>query len=217
MLLVPLSILASCTPDDQPEETKDKILPVNAVDLGLSVKWADKNLGAESASATGYYFAWGETKSKETYSWENYKWGNSSTTLTKYCASADYGTVDKKTVLEAADDIASVGLGGKWRMPTADEWEELRTSCTWTQDTVDGVFGYKVSVKDGNASIFIPAAGGYDGAEVYRQDAAGFYWSSSLYTKKSSLVEVMYFIPGAMTISQAPRYYGLPVRAVLAE
>ena len=37
---------------------------VEAVDLGLSVKWANMNVGAKKASGFGTYFAWGETKPK---------------------------------------------------------------------------------------------------------------------------------------------------------
>ena len=32
-----------------------------AVDLGLSVKWANANVGADSPEAFGNYYAWGET------------------------------------------------------------------------------------------------------------------------------------------------------------
>ena len=44
---------------------------------------------------------------------------------TKYNNKSSYGTVDNKTVLEAMDDAASVALGGKWRIPTYEGWEEL--------------------------------------------------------------------------------------------
>ena len=37
---------------------------VEAVDLGLSVKWANMNVGATKDSGFGSYFAWGETKPK---------------------------------------------------------------------------------------------------------------------------------------------------------
>lgn len=34
---------------------------LEAVDLGLSVKWADCNIGATKPEASGYYFTWEET------------------------------------------------------------------------------------------------------------------------------------------------------------
>ena len=44
---------------------------VEAVDLGLSVKWANVNVGAKKPSDFGTYFAWGETKPKNFYSWDS--------------------------------------------------------------------------------------------------------------------------------------------------
>ena len=37
------------------------------VDLGLSVKWATMNIGADKIIEPGSYFAWGETKNKKDY------------------------------------------------------------------------------------------------------------------------------------------------------
>jgi hypothetical protein len=45
---------------------------VEAVDLGLSVKWANMNVGAYKDSGYGSYFAWGEIKPKDYYSWDTY-------------------------------------------------------------------------------------------------------------------------------------------------
>ena len=44
---------------------------IKAVDLGLSVKWANMNVGANSPVDYGDYFAWGETKPKAEYTEEN--------------------------------------------------------------------------------------------------------------------------------------------------
>ena len=43
------------------------------VDLGLSVKWANMNMGATANSGQGGYYAWGETATKSKYSWATYK------------------------------------------------------------------------------------------------------------------------------------------------
>ena len=42
------------------------------VDLGLSVEWADANLGASSPSESGGYYAFGEIFTKESYHWDTY-------------------------------------------------------------------------------------------------------------------------------------------------
>ena len=95
------------------------------VDLGLSVKWATFNVGATKPEEYGDYYAWGETETKNDYSWSTYKWSDETgNILSKYNTSIYYGTVDNKHVLDAEDDVAHVKWGGKWRMPTQSEQEE---------------------------------------------------------------------------------------------
>ena len=96
------------------------------VDLGLSVKWATCNVGANNPWEAGDYFAWGETEPKTEYSWATYKWSYGTTrTLTKYCFNSERGIVDNKETLELDDDAAYVNWGVKWRITTVEEWEEL--------------------------------------------------------------------------------------------
>lgn len=155
----------------------------DAVDLGLSVKWASFNLGATKPEEYGDYYAWGETTMKSNYAWSTYKWCNGSeATLTKYCTDSYYGYnnfTDFKKVLDPEDDAAHVNLGGKWRMPTDDEWTELRENCTWTWTTQNGVRGRLVTGSNGN-SIFLPAAGDRYNTVLYDAGSFGLYWSSSL-------------------------------------
>ena len=166
------------------------------VDLGLSVKWATCNVGADSPEGYGDYYAWGETATKSEYEWTTYKLCNGSySTLTKYCMISGYGTVDNKTTLEAADDVAYVKWGRSWRMPTETEFKELIDNCTWTwcdgsttQYNGTTVKGYKVtSNKSGytDKSIFLPAAGERDGGTLNNDDLHCEYWSSSLSTTAS--------------------------------
>lgn len=220
IIIVQLAVLSSCKDDNGVTETPDTKIPgVKAVDLGLSVKWADANVGASISSDYGYYYAWGEIKVKQNYSWLDYKWaGGNSSSLSKYCMSATYGEVDNRYVLEAADDIASVAFGGKWRMPTIDEWKEIKEKCTWEKKIDDGVFrGYTISNQKTGASIFLPAAGGWEEDEPHRTGTTGFYWASDLYETKSCYANVFFFNNGGLATSYGNRSFGLPVRAVLAE
>jgi uncharacterized protein (TIGR02145 family) len=194
---------------------------MEAVDLGLSVKWAAWNLGAEKRSDYGDYYAWGETEPKENYSWSTYNWGTSSTSLTKYNTDSSRGTVDNKTVLEPEDDVASVKRGGKWRMPTDAEWTELRNNCTWTW-TSDyngtGIAGRIVtSNKTGYTDkfIFLPAAGLQDYSTGLGRDGSyGYYWSSSLYTDYPYDAWSVYFRSGNVLRNDYYRCDGFSVRPV---
>ena len=158
------------------------------VDLGLSVKWATCNVGASTPEEYGDYFAWGETQpNKDYYESSTYKWCNGSyNSHTKYCIDSSWGTIDNKTVLEAADDAATANWGGSWRMPTHAEFIELCTDCTWTWTTENGVNGYKVTSKSNSNSIFLPAAGYRHGSSFDYAGSKGVYWSSSLDRGNSS-------------------------------
>ena len=186
-----------------------------AVDLGLSVKWSSTNLGATYPSDYGDYFSWGETEPKKYYFWSTYKFGTSSSgPFSKYNTIRYYGTVDNKMVLEPEDDVASVKLGGKWRIPTDAEWTELRTKCTWTWTTNydGGVSGQIVTATNGN-SIFLPAAGSRDGTDLYGAGSHGDFWSSSLADNPTGAWSVLFY-SGNVSRDGSHRYYGQSVRPV---
>lgn len=149
----------------------------HAVDLGLSVKWACCNVGANSPEEYGGYYAWGETEEKNTYASSTYKWIDFETNDV-----IKYNETDKKTTLEPEDDAAHVLWGEDWRMPTQAEMQELMDRCTWEWTSLNGVYGYKVS-GNGN-SIFLPASGSrYEKKEFpTNQGTNGCYMSATLYS-----------------------------------
>lgn len=187
-----------------------------AVDLGLpsGTLWADRNIGADSPEDYGDYFAWGETATKSTYSWDTYKWCNgTSDSQTKYCTKDSYGTVDDLTTLESEDDAATANWGKQWRMPTYEEMNELRTECTWTWTTQNSVNGYKVTGPNGN-SIFLPAAGARHNSVLYHVGSSGYYCSGSLYESDPSYAWYLYFSSSSYYSNDYSRRFGYPVRAV---
>lgn len=202
-----------------------------AKDLGLSVKWGSFNLGASKPEMPGEYFAWGET---ETYysrlvpstiwkegkeagcDWPSYKWCNgSSSSITKYNTSV-------LTQLEPEDDAAHVNLGDKWRIPTEDEWAELRNNCSFTWTTQDGVNGLLVtSLKPGytNVSIFLPAAGVVGNTSLYYLGESGFYWTSGNNTSNKENAGYNTFETGSSGLGYGwiDRCYGLSIRPVYGD
>ena len=187
------------------------------VDLGLpsGLKWATCNVGATAPEGYGDYFAWGETSPKDNYDWSTYKYCNGSyLTLTKYNTKSDYGTVDNKTTLDLSDDAARANWGGKWRMPTQAEHDELIKNCTWTWTIQDGVKGYKVASRTNGNSIFLPAAGSRYGTSVDFVGSSGGYWSSSLSESDPYNAFLLYFISDYVDWCGSYRDDGHPVRAV---
>jgi len=190
---------------------------VQAVDLGLSVKWASCNVGADSVEGRGNYYAWGETEPKTDYSWETYKHANGSyNKLTKYCDDGHWGNdgfADGKTSLEADDDVAYKNWGESWRIPSYDEWKELYDHCTVESTTQNGVDGHKVTSKINGNSIFLPTAGVFNGTTIDMK-SGGFYWSSSLIGRLPNTawsVRNYYHIVGTNT---GDRQRGMLVRPV---
>ena len=156
-----------------------------SVDLGLSVKWATCNVGADKPEDSGDFFAWGETspyyESLDPLVWKEGKekgydrasasdnYNNRRVVFgTKQPApastSAKYSIeTGAKRQLDPEDDAAHVNWGGDWRMPTIEECKELVDSCIWDSTTINGVKGYEVRSKTNGNSIFIPAVGSFAG------------------------------------------------------
>ena len=180
------------------------------VDLGLpsGTKWATCNIGATKPEEFGNYYAWGEVTPSDGGLWSTYKYGSDYNQLTKYNTDSRYGRngfADGKTVLELEDDAAHFNWGGKWRMPTQAQLDELRALCYWVwTESYDGsgVAGYIVykaksssdkgkKIYGGNtpsssytlsdAHIFLPAAG-FRHEGFNHAGSVGYYWSSSLGT-----------------------------------
>ena len=201
-----------------------------AVDLGLSVKWATCNVGADNPEDYGDYYAWGETETKSTYNWSTYKWMASGYSDWKHVNKYTYpdgqtsgiwynnGTFvgDNKTTLDPEDDVAHVKWGGDWRMPTKAEQDELcdTNNCTWTWTTQGGKNGYKVTSKKNGNSIFLPAAGFRNDSSLSGAGSWGHYWSSSLGTNYSDGSYRLYFYSGDVYSYYNGRDYGQSVRPV---
>ena len=192
---------ADDTSDDE-ETTSSDITYVNgyaAVDLGLSVKWATCNIGADSPEGYGNYYAWGETETKEEYKSSN---------------SVTHGVDMDDISGDAEYDAATANWGGSWRMPTHDEIEELVDSCTWEWTTENEVNGYLVTGSIGN-SIFLPAAGYRNGTSLDYAGYIGYYWSSTPNSSTTYLACGLNFSSSFHGVDDYGfRSYGLTVRPV---
>jgi hypothetical protein len=215
------------------------------VDLGLErgTLWATCNVGAANPWDYGNYYAWGETETKDDYSWETYKYcKGTEKTLTKYCYDAEYGSggfTDALKTLELADDVATAVIGSDYSMPTKADWEELGSQCYWVwtvnynNQNVNGYIVYKAktegdkgvkvysgstpsatySLKD--AHIFLPAAGCRDYTDLNDAGSSGDYWSASLHENYPDCAPTCGFNSGSVSPSRIDgRCYGFSVRPV---
>jgi len=191
-----------------------------AVDLGLSVKWANCNVGATKPWEVGKYYAWGEVEEKSDYSWKTYKFSaGGDKKQTKYCDNSKYGTVDNLHFLQKSDDVASVVMGGSWRMPTNAEVNELIENCTWATDYKNDLKIIVATSTKNGATLTFPLGGYIENTTSDEKGICGYYWAAeiesgtpcdarlfTLDTKKSSI-----------NSTEAYRYYGLNVRGVRAK
>ena len=193
------------------------------LDLPSGLKWGKCNVGAEKETDYGSYFQWGdiEDKSNSDCGWKSYKYCNGTyNALTKYCTNSPFGTEDNKITLDTEDDIAAQIMGGDWRMPTKDDFQELldNTNSEWIENyNNSGVNGNKFTSKtDTSKYIFIPASGDRAGSSFRYQGYRGSIWSSSLLAANSYYAYVLYFYSERIFASYYDyRCYGFVVRGVM--
>ena len=195
------------------------------IDLGLpsGTLWACCNVGASAPEQSGGCYAWGETSTKDVYTWGTYKFCNASgNKLIKYCTNSSSGMVDNKRTLEAADDAATATWGASWCMPTESQFVELYEKCEKKYSLESITF---VGINGGILNM--PIAGRIYSDQIKTVGAKlGAYWSSSLNISDDRTSKaVSMSIPnspvlpgvelqGEIGISNESRYGGLCIRPV---
>ena len=158
----------------------------DCVDLGLpsGLLWAKYNMGTDSQTEIGDYYAWGETSTKKKYYILTYKYYK--TTISKILEILKYSEKDWKTVLDPEDDAARAILGVGYRIPTQEDWQELLDNCKWEAVTTTTknnkiIARWKVTGPNGK-SIILPATVGTraDGLNV-SPDNDAYYTTANLY------------------------------------
>ena len=204
------------------------------VDLGLSVKWATCNVGADKPSDEGDSYAWGEVETQYEPGWQQtgekvWKEGHSGGYLyedykffagfvetpdnpysSRKSTFSKYNETDNKSRLDAEDDVAHVLWGGDWRMPTLHEFWELKDNCICIWSVENGVFGGK----------FISNVPGYEGRYIFMpapillsNSFYGSYWSREM-SRPGSAYDLQIDAWGCRTYSDVASCNDLLVRPV---
>jgi len=238
MLMLAVCSQASAQQTSVNAKTVEKITNgYEYVDLGLSVMWATKNMGANSPTDCGKFYAWGETKPKKDYAMDNYEFfcqtqnekiegtyinGKFTRGYTKYVSEVQAekqgydGYYDNRRLLDFSDDAARVVWGGKWCIPTLGEMNELCTQCVWTWTEINGKWVYKITGPNGNY-IILPAGGACFRMKVCYANEDGFYWTANAYTgAKSNGAYILHFNKTGHGITEnETRYDGRVIRPVI--
>ena len=211
------------TPVDPSDPDTPEVRPSAgiAVDLGLSVKWANYNIGATCETDAGYYIAWGDTIPRESYSTSTYIHYNAST--------SSYVDLDNPfNKSEYTLDAARHQWGGSWRVPTQEEMSELWLECTWTWKEnykSSGVNGFLIVSNKNKNSIFLPACGYMSGSPAtLKSGSSGRYWTSSHETRREGYsLNLMFTSSTSQSDVQANpmpgqyQYHGLNIRPVCSK
>ena len=171
-----------------------------AVDLGLSVKWASWNVGASAPEEFGGRYGWADPSGEKR-----------TTELDDYPSATP-----PENICDTEYDIARAQWGDGWRLPSQAEFQELVDNCTWEWTEVNGVAGRRATAPNGN-SIFFPAAASRDGETVSNQvGQRGCYWSGTLYPGNDArYAYYFYFYEGNQQPARnSRRYMGYSVRPV---
>ena len=197
---------ASCKVTVNRQSSNIAISDYEIINLGLSVNWASKNIGASNEFDYGKKYAWGETISKS-----NFSASNSSTYNIDIFKSNNIvdGNIGDGLYLNMQHDAAYKNMGENWRMPTFSEFRELINYCSFKLESHNGQYYYLVTGPSGN-SIVIPFD--YNGWWTTR------YWTSSSATNiyEASICAVSKDLPH-FWLTTDDRYEGCFVRGVTKE
>lgn len=189
---------------------------LTAVDLGLSVKWANRNVGAKSPTDYGNYYAWGETVTKDEYTVLNYAWFDDYNNNGEYDFGAGELVPIGSDISGTIYDPAHTTDGGYWHMPSQEEMDELINNCTWTWTSRNGVTGYEITGPSGR-SIFMPAGGSIYGQQNANKGNQGRYWTGTFASTGEYSANALSFMDGSKYCSTSTRFEGCNVRAVYSE
>ena len=166
---------------------------LEAVDLGLTVLWANCNLGAKQPRDYGAHVAWGEPTGM-LWSGAGIGWNDNGYTWN----TSNYGGNNPPAdIAETSLDIVALNWGDGWHIPSYDEAKELCEQCQWKLQTYGDIKWYEVIGPNGNSIIMpLPGIYGDDLYSAYRfqrgplgVNERGYYWTSSSCTAPSSAEE----------------------------
>lgn len=205
------------------------------------LKWATKNIGAETEKDYGLYFAWGE---KTGHAVSGRPTTNVYDAFPNTGVFRDPPVIDgdqNPSLLPASNDAATIYWGTAWKMPTGggesgSQFYAMQLATYWAYDATDKGYyvfaptsshtaggktknGIPTDLNKNNALLFFPAAGYGTASTLSEPGTSGHYWSRTINSDNNKNACCLAF---NKTTSQTPveafggdeRKYGFPIRPV---
>ena len=123
---------------------------------------------------------------------------------------------DGKKTLDICDDAAHIYMGGDWRMPTRDEWEELLDNTM--QSHAEGIITL-THKRYTDKFIQFPLCGLISSSQVWSPEFT-YLWASTLAHFERDVNNAHYaclFSETLKTTGHTHRHYGFQVRGVIRQ
>ena len=160
------------------QTTEIDILTYNNSDNSLEdgviingVKWATRNLDtprtfAEKIESSGKFYKWNST---QCFSQEE--------KITNTSLSRNFNHWNDQSQNNCHDPSPK-----GWKIPTTNEFESLLEESKVKREwiSINGTEGIRFTDKQTENTIFIPAAGAFDGGSFSKQTQTGFYWTNEI-------------------------------------
>ena len=192
------------------------------IDLGLPSKtmWATCNVGGNKPEDPGLLFQfgrvdgykYGDKNNKFRTNVQNLEDGSSS----EYIPLTTTGRIYKSNeILDLANDVAHVNMGGAWRMPTRTQYSEMFINTTRKVETINGVKGMLFTSKINNKRLFVPFAGYWYNGGFAAAGSGALVWSYQVLPSRVNLAIRLYCdSSGYAYISINNSSYAFSVRGV---
>ena len=184
---------------------------LEAVDLGLSVLWANCNIGASQPRNYGAHLAWGEPTGM-LWSGVGIGWNDNGYTWNTNNYGGNNPPAD---IAETALDIVNLNWGDGWHIPSYSEAKELCEQCQWKLQTWGDIKWFEIIGPNGN-SIIMPLAGIYgddlNATNRFQRGPLGLnemgsYWTSSSCTTPSTAEQRGYGVNDGVVTAWSFRFF----------
>jgi len=173
------------------------------IEIG-GIKWAVTNIDAEKETDRGLYFAFGETQG-----------------YTADQVRRDERKFNENEYTSVNFDSVKAYWGGKWRLPTEEEFQALLYSTTneWIESYQgSGVSGRLFTVITySSKKLFFPAVGYCINGTAYHIVPTSYYWSSSINNNNDNFGIALDFSNWHTNITPYNCFIGFSVRGVIGE